>query len=55
MLEDLSIDDIRRPPVVQEVSQVRGHDGALVGEDFEGVAADVRRGDHMCKLEQRMI
>ncbi len=46
---------LARPPAVQKLSQVRRHDGALMRGNFEGVAADVRRGDHIRKLEQRMI
>ena len=45
MLEGFAVGDMARLLAAQKLSQVRRHDGALVREDFEGVAADVRRGD----------
>ena len=53
MLEGFAVGDVARLLAAQKLSQVRRHDGALVREDFEGVAADVGCGDHIRKLEQR--
>src|SRR5215510_6492358 len=55
MLEDFAVKDVAWLVAVQKLSQVSRHDGALVRENLEGVAADVGCGDDIRKLEQRMI
>src|SRR4029077_8646300 len=55
MLEGFSVGDVLRPPAAQQLTQIRRQDATLVRGDFEGVAANVGRGDHIRQLEQRMI
>src|SRR5262245_14745976 len=55
MLEDFAVKDVAWLVAAQKLSQVSRHDGALVRENLEGVAAHMRRGDYIRKLKQRMI
>src|SRR5262245_43397415 len=55
MLEGFAVNDVAWLLAAQKISQVSRHDGTLVRENLEGVAAHMRRGDYIRKLKQRMI
>ena len=51
----VGIERMPRRLAAEQPAQLRGDDAPLMGRHVDGVAADVRRGDHVVEREQRVI